>query len=765
MHWILAFLMVPLLVLGEEPPTMNYFDKIRAGDITFHQHGWPENTSIEFTQEIWADQEEKMKAMLEGVIKPVFPALLRAGSESEISPECQASMLKMILAVRAFKTWAMHMIDSSGKLPNGIFAGTSATFGHFDQCLRIQQGELEDGGFRGKYCYVKTTAPNLPRPVLNSTMIVTNEDSILNWFYSNAYWIQQFGSRMGVCMPSLCTDEDVSKLITYVFSSINASSKVIDCYEEETWNIDRIQRIVIWSLVALVAVGVFCTTYDLFTNSENQSATRPTSSTMHKLILNFSLVQNSKRLFRISKSKRDIGALHVIRTISYAWIVIGHIYFLTDIDSFARFGSLGKLEDLFTSFLFTAVENFSLPVDTFFAITGLLIVWTSQNGGLSKRFTCRSWTSNILHRIYRIYPCYLLMHGLFLLAPALGQGPIWKETFAMLTRNMYTTGWMDLLFVNNFIHWTQNAMVHTWFIAVNIQFCIIGVPLANLLRKKPRVAITLMTVISLLGCVVNTALIHVNRYPPSMLMMTAQYDNALDYITYVYYMPTTHFGPFCMGLILGYLVVEGFAPKFSTALRVLGNLVALGLMFIAVFGCFPFRAGWNIDYAWMSLYGGFHRIIWTLGVCWFIFCAMTGQGGVIAALLSADFFQPFSALSFTVYLLHPLPIQLYVAFTKEIQQLDHFYMAIFFLGVWTAAHMIAYFAHIMVELPFAGLEKFWRERHRPDETLNNCSHKNTPVKTYNGTTPARAEISHVAIRMPSTTASNFDAGIVTKYKF
>lgn len=31
--------------------------------------------------------------------------------------------------------------------------------------------------------------------------------------------------------------------------------------------------------------------------------------------------------------------------------------------------SLRKLEDLFSSFLFTVVENFSLPVDTFFAIT------------------------------------------------------------------------------------------------------------------------------------------------------------------------------------------------------------------------------------------------------------------------------------------------------------------------------------------------------------------------------------------------------------
>lgn len=144
----------------------------------------------------------------------------------------------------------------------------------------------------------------------------------------------------------------------------------------------------------------------------------------------------------------------------------------------------------------------------------------------------------------------------------------------------------------------------------------------------------------------------------------------------------------------------------------------------AVFGAYPFRAGWPVDYIWIAVFGGFHRILWTLGVspaktlrekleyhanfsnlhmsycrlyetqtesyaqlrcldsenrnclqvCWFILVAQTGQGGTISAFLSAEFWQPLSSLSFAVYLLHPLPILLYVAMTREIQQLDHFYL-------------------------------------------------------------------------------------------
>lgn len=40
------------------------------------------------------------------------------------------------------------VLDASGKLPNGLFSGTAATFGHFEQCLDIRVGDLEDGGFR-----------------------------------------------------------------------------------------------------------------------------------------------------------------------------------------------------------------------------------------------------------------------------------------------------------------------------------------------------------------------------------------------------------------------------------------------------------------------------------------------------------------------------------------------------------------------------------------------------------------------------------------
>ncbi|XP_018494158.2 nose resistant to fluoxetine protein 6 [Galendromus occidentalis] len=732
---------------------VSYFNMIRAGDITFHQHGWPINVTLESAKGIWADQEHKMRSALEGAMKPVFPRLVRVGSESELDPECQGSMLKMLLGVRSMKTWAINMMDASGKLPNGIFSGTSAVFGNFDQCLSIAVGDLDDGGFRGKYCYVKTTAPNLPRPSLEPSNVIADEESILNWFYTNAYWIQQFGTRMGVCVPSHCSDEDVTRMVTYVFSSINAEGRVIHCYEDQPQEFDGVQLFVLLCISTFSFFIFICTVAELFPFSRH--------SFVHEALTNFSVISNSRQLFQTKESKRDIKILHGIRVISCAWIILGHIYFFTDLDSFARFGSLRKLEELFANFLFTAVENFSLPVDSFFAITGLLLMWTHRE---DEPFSIRSWFSKMWHRIYRIYPCYLLLHGLCVLLPSLGNGPIWKETFSTISRNMYSTSWTDFLFCNNFIHWNDNVMVHTWFIALNVQLCIIGIPLAHFLRRNTRLTVIGMTIASLFGCFLASGLIYFNQYPPTMLMMTSQYERAIDFISYVYYMPSTHLAPFCLGMILGHLLVEGCMPKFNNFILLLGNTVSFLCMFAAVFGAYPFRAGWAIDYIWVALYGGFHRVLWTLPVCWFILVSQTGQGGTISAFLSANFWQPFSSLSFAAYLLHPLPILLYVASTREIQQLDHFYLTIFFLGIWCLSHILAYVAYVTVELPFSGLERLLRSR---GSLGNPFSSKSTELATVDYGSSKGMKI-HAQPSLHTTRTDDcifqFDSGITTRYK-
>lgn len=58
------------------------------------------------------------------------------------------------------------------------------------------------------------------------------------------------------------------------------------------------------------------------------------------------------------------------------------------------------------------------------------------------------------------------------------------------------------------------------------------------------------------------------------------FRKAIDFISYVYYLPTTHLAPFCLGMILGYFLVEGCAPKFSTVSIIPRLLLLLVLLWV-----------------------------------------------------------------------------------------------------------------------------------------------------------------------------------------
>ena len=53
---------------------------------------------------------------------------------------------------------------------------------------------------------------------------------------------------------------------------------------------------------------------------------------------------------------------------------------------------------------------------------------------------------------------------------------------------------------------------------------------------------------------------------------------------------------------------------------------------------------------------GIIRFIWSAGMFWLCYECACGRAGPIRRLLSADFLQPFSRLTFTIYLVHTIPI-------------------------------------------------------------------------------------------------------------
>ena len=52
------------------------------------------------------------------------------------------------------------------------------------------------------------------------------------------------------------------------------------------------------------------------------------------------------------------------------------------------------------------------------------------------------------------------------------------------------------------------------------------------------------------------------------------------------------------------------------------------------------------------IYGGFHRLAWSISIGWVIFACARGYGGWINTFLSWNAFKPLSRVSFIIYLVH-----------------------------------------------------------------------------------------------------------------
>ena len=118
----------------------------------------------------------------------------------------------------------------------------------------------------------------------------------------------------------------------------------------------------------------------------------------------------------------------------------------------------------------------------------------------------------------------------------------------------------------------------------------------------------------------------------------------------------TRFGPFVVGIVLGYLlfVVKSRPTKFKihSGLNILLWIVSLFFMCLMIFGIYPNYNGHPLSLASNILYQATSRIVWALGLGYVIFACATSHGGLVNKFLSWSVWVPLSRLTFSAYLFH-----------------------------------------------------------------------------------------------------------------
>ncbi|XP_066295640.1 nose resistant to fluoxetine protein 6-like [Branchiostoma lanceolatum] len=655
-----------------------------------------------------------------------------------ISQQCQKDVAQYEADLFQDKIYALKMLDAGGKPQSGILGGSLVWAGSYSQCVNITRKGFNIT-FDGKF-YMATLVPvaraQQSEQLTRSGGGITNETSI----------------QIGICVPSSCSQHDVIQRldgsIYWRFLVQQGMLQVMSAYSQESPPIQNvtIAAICICSvLLLLLAIG---TIYDVIIHQhrlmanesqklndafemrlEEREAQEPdvtvnvpddkplpvntftrekTSAVKEgvtgRILLCFSLYTNIGKLLSTKQAPGSIKCLHGIRFISMTWVILGHTYsvaqwHVANHQSYFPDNSLQFLE-IRQTFTFQAIGNSYVAVDTFFFLRyGLLMsyVLIKQIEKNEEKGKSVQYGMVYFHRYWRLTPTYMFVLMLYMwVLPYMFSGPFWPEAPNGIDPSCADNWWTNLLYINNFFG--KKCMNWTWYLANDMQFFIIGVPLIYILCRWQIVGIVVKLAL-LLASFITTAVI------------TWHYDmKAPDGLSEYYGKPYCRIGPYLVGVFVGWLLIKmkrkQTRSKTMSLLMPIGWLVAATSAMAVVYSTYGLYHGTTLQTIYENvLYLTVHRTVWAITLAWVVLACFHGYGGVVDTILSWDAWVPLSRLTYCAYLVH-IPVMYAVYLSRDVLiHYSTFTMIYFFLGHVTLSYGVAFLVSLVVEAPLMGLEK------------------------------------------------------------
>jgi len=654
---------------------------------------------------------------VEQIMKQVFPVILRSGLETNISAPCASSFLKLVQGLKQTKQWAFRMVDSMGKPPSSILTGTLTDFGGFEECLAINvrpqdvgSHSLKESEFRGRYCImdiraafksnIKRGAP--PPPGVNPEGIIWDPSLQDFWVRNNL-----LSFRYGLCIPSTCSNYDMEQFGNYVAGPSGMKVEVNYCQDQasvDRFNIDWVHIFILSIFGAIIFTVLIGTLIDIIYYKQRAEIRQEKS--FRNFFASFSLYSNWTRLFAGRSHSNSLQALDGLRFFSVTWVILGHTYYYTDFVHYQHYRNLEHFQRIDDSIWFTPIGNFTLSVDTFFYISGFLVVYSTW-----KKLGANKGRLNVIdfvvHRvIFRLWPAYLVVIGLTILAPLTGSGPLWIQAVVKEAGKCRTSWWRNLLFINNFQLPDQICLLHSWYLSANMQFHLVAGLLLMILYWKPIVGI-ISVLTTVLAAGVGT-FIHawINDIRTPTLIPEEVFEDNEQHIMNLYVKPYSHIGGYLAGMIGGYIFLKWKSMNVPMKFQVfLWTLCLIGGVLIIIS---PHQAlcGHLPTLLESSLYWATHRTLWALIIGWIVHASATGKGGIINDFLSHPVFGPLSNLSYIAYLIHPVLMSLHTGLVRERVNYGHYELMNIFMARMVMSFLLSAILYVAIEVPFGSIEKY-----------------------------------------------------------
>ncbi|XP_076454789.1 nose resistant to fluoxetine protein 6-like [Babylonia areolata] len=644
-----------------------------------------------------------------------------------VSAVCANHTTAIVNGVLANQLWASQFLDAMGKPPAGLLQGATHWPGAYEQCMSLRVGPFPNDThlppFSGKYCTAsvrRTPTASLP---INSI-------------------------QLGICIPDSCSATDMTILIRQYLTKNKRTEKVsVTCIaQEDDLDTKAIVAIVICSaLLACMAVGTVLDvlliqrpkwqqqqqqqhqphqqqqqqhqqsdavttnghsieeSLPLVAKKRATKASVPEVGTCSKLLMSFSVYTNAVKLLSTDQPAGSLTCVHGIRFLSMTWVVLGHAFAFIGYFSVNSYTYTAKVNKRWT---FQAISNATVSVDSFFVLSGLLVSYLTLKE-MKKKGVRLNWFLFYFHRFWRLTPAYMLVIMVFTcLSPYWGSGPFWSGSNVGDRRNCEDKWWTNLLYINNLVHSDKQCLGQSWYLANDMQFYILSPLIFVPFYFSP-----------LLGCISSAVFVLTSTITPGVLESNqhfspgafAQVDGTPpteDMFSYLYAKPWNRMGPYVIGLMTGYVLFYCDCKlRINKFLNLFLWAVATGTAMAILYGLYDASNGHPLTVEVAAFYSAVTRTVWGACVAWVVIACCTGNGGLVNMLLSWKGLVPLSRLTYTIYLLHIMIMDLFMMNQQTLFYMSDINIVMFFLGILVVSYLAAFVTSLAFEAPMMGLEK------------------------------------------------------------
>eukprot|EP01063_Lacrimia_lanifica_P017458 TRINITY_DN24542_c0_g1_i1.p1 TRINITY_DN24542_c0_g1~~TRINITY_DN24542_c0_g1_i1.p1 ORF type:complete len:742 (+),score=293.26 TRINITY_DN24542_c0_g1_i1:48-2273(+) len=430
------------------------------------------------------------------------------------------------------------------------------------------------------------------------------------------------------------------------------------------------------------------------------------------------LAKSWEVLMQISPPARCTNFLNGMRVFSISWVILGHVGFFmsTNIPGFDNAYS-GAIVPVVGTYRSIFIPSTLYAVDTFFFMSGFLACYLFMGSKAKNAWdasfnlcqTVRNLLLTWLARFVRLTPLYaIVLFSNYYLLEHMMDGPYSTHYRhgGHLGGEKCAKYWMfNLLYIQNLF--TENdvdkqfCFGHSWYLAVDTQFLILGSILMVGYIYAPKASLAVTAALGVMS------LVFVADYvtKPIEFFNMGMYNYNKPYIRPM---------PYLMGMVCGWAVAEHMeAVKRITAswkVRLACYLTSAALMV----GCMTLA--WAAmrqqdlpEYAWTvweaRLYQLAYHTFWGMGLSMLTMCWVAGHGGAVKGFLSHPIFEPMGRVTFGVYLIHPM-VQLILGVGLNqgpaIHYTDLWYM-VMFVSSWVGAYLAGTICFLFIERPTGSL--------------------------------------------------------------